>query len=187
MKNIQSVKLKIQLILKHPFKPLHIDLLLNRQLSVKKDMVIIRKGNIRLSLLWEAQANIAARIALLTQTQIQNSLIPHAQAQLLVLLLSNPLLQRKRRKGREDLNRPMKLLNQRGKDLLISILWGRLHHHGVKKGLKVHSVEMAHKPVSKLKTLIQNLNLRELVQHLWTLLSILPGGAKLTRMLKPRT
>ena len=98
----------------------------------------------------------------------------------------NPLL-KKKRKGREDLLRTMKLPNQQGKDLQISILWERPHHLGEKKGLKVPSTEMAHKPVSKLKILIQNLNLLELAQHLWTLLSIQPGGVKLMRMLKLRT
>ena len=51
MKSIQSVKHKIQLILKHRFKLLLIDLLLNRQISVKRDMVTTRKENISRSLL----------------------------------------------------------------------------------------------------------------------------------------
>ena len=166
MKSIQSVKHKIQLILKHRFKLLLIDLLLNRQISVKRDMVTTRKENISRSLLWEVQADTALRIALSTQTQIQNSLIPHARVQQSVLLPNSLLLLRKKRKGREDLLRTMKLPNQQGKDLQISILWERPHHLGEKKGLKVPSTEMAHKPVSKLKILIQNLNLLELAQHL---------------------
>ena len=187
MKNIQSVKHKIQLILKHLFKLLLIDLLLNRQLSVKRNTVTTKRENLNRSLQWEVQADTVVRIALSTQTQIQNSLIPHDQAQRLPLLLNNPLLLKKTREGREDLKTLMKHPNQQGRDLQIFTLWGRLHHLGGKKGPKVLREEMAHKPVSKLKILIQNLNLRELVQHLWTLLSILPGGAKLMRMLKPRT
>ena len=166
MKSIQSVKHKIQLILKHRFKLLLIDLLLNHQPSVKRDMVTTKRENLILSLLWEVQAGTAVRIALLTQTEIQNSLIPHDRAQQLALLPNSPLLLRKKKEDKEDLNRPMRLLNQQGKDLQIFTLWGRLHHLGEKKGLKVPSEEMAHKPVSKLKTLIRNLNLRELAQLL---------------------